>query len=255
MLCWGQSPTDEGTARLSTKTPLFAQLRTRQIQNTRLWDHEGDTCTQTHTHTYTHTQLFTCSLMEQAEFGEDRSSISDPLDPEDVTLIWSAGSFLDPSLTVSRLKTENKTWANHIILKNLFSCYCVLTLYTTNYFFFFYVLRDQPLLYVLLNTLYPLRIECLRAAVFCVWLCVISKMSMCFACLNIQMRPQQTQILTTRVSLWACGGSRALANTSPPAAPAASTVRSWNKEKKKQLKWALKSSVIHFRVLRKTFLS
>ena len=136
MLCWGQSPTDEGTARLSTKTPLFAQLRTRQIQNTRLWDHEGDTCTQTHTYIHTHTQLFTCSLMEQAEFGEDRSSISDPLDPEDVTLIWSAGSFLDPSLTVSRLKTENKTWANHIILKNLFSCYCVLTLYTTNYFFF-----------------------------------------------------------------------------------------------------------------------
>lgn len=53
-------------------------------------------------------QLFTCSLMEQAELGEDRSSISDPLDPEDVTLIWSAGTFLDPSLTVRRLKTEIK---------------------------------------------------------------------------------------------------------------------------------------------------
>lgn len=56
--------------------------------------------------THTSKQLFTCSLMEQAEFGEERSSISDPLDPEDVTLIWSAGSFLDPSLTVRRLKTE-----------------------------------------------------------------------------------------------------------------------------------------------------
>lgn len=55
-----------------------------------------------------HKQLFTCSLMEQAEFGEDRSSISDPLDPDDVTLIWSAGTFLDPSLTVRRLKTEIK---------------------------------------------------------------------------------------------------------------------------------------------------
>ena len=44
--------------------------------------------------------------MEQAELGEDRSSISDPLDPEEETLIWSAGTFLDPSLTVRRLETE-----------------------------------------------------------------------------------------------------------------------------------------------------
>lgn len=44
--------------------------------------------------------------MEQAEFGEVRSSISDPLDPEDETLIWSAGSFLDPLLIVRRLRTE-----------------------------------------------------------------------------------------------------------------------------------------------------
>lgn len=58
--------------------------------------------------THAHKQRFTCSLMEQAEFGEDRSSISDPLDPEDVTLIWSAGTFLDPSLVVRRLKTEIK---------------------------------------------------------------------------------------------------------------------------------------------------
>lgn len=40
--------------------------------------------------------------MEQAEFGEERSSISDPLDPEDETLIWSAGTFFDPSATERR---------------------------------------------------------------------------------------------------------------------------------------------------------
>lgn len=44
--------------------------------------------------------------MEQAEFGEERSSISDPLDPDDETLIWSAGNFLDPSLTVKILETD-----------------------------------------------------------------------------------------------------------------------------------------------------
>lgn len=60
----------------------------------------------THKHT---NSLFTCSLMEQAVFGEERSSISDPLDPEDVTLIWSAGSFLDTSLTVRRLRTKKQT--------------------------------------------------------------------------------------------------------------------------------------------------
>lgn len=57
-------------------------------------------------YTHKYKRQFTCSLMEQAEFGEERSSISDPLDPEDETLIWSAGTFLDPSLTVRRLKTE-----------------------------------------------------------------------------------------------------------------------------------------------------
>lgn len=36
--------------------------------------------------------------MEQDEFGVERSSISDPLDPEEETLIWSAGSFFEPSL-------------------------------------------------------------------------------------------------------------------------------------------------------------
>lgn len=44
--------------------------------------------------------------MEQAEFGEERSSNSEPLDPEDETLIWSAGSFLDPSPIVKRLRKD-----------------------------------------------------------------------------------------------------------------------------------------------------
>lgn len=56
-------------------------------------------------HARTHNQLFTCNLMEQPEFEEQRSSISDPLDPEDVTLIWSEGSFFNPSLADKRLKT------------------------------------------------------------------------------------------------------------------------------------------------------
>ena len=44
--------------------------------------------------------------MEQAVLGEDGSSISEPLDPEDETLIRSAGTFLDPSLTVRRLEDK-----------------------------------------------------------------------------------------------------------------------------------------------------
>ena len=44
--------------------------------------------------------------MEQVEFGAGRSSISDPLDPEDETLIWSAGTFLDPSLIVRKLEKK-----------------------------------------------------------------------------------------------------------------------------------------------------
>lgn len=45
--------------------------------------------------------------MEQVEFGDDRSSISDPLDPEDERLIWSGGSFLELSLTDRKLEDEN----------------------------------------------------------------------------------------------------------------------------------------------------
>lgn len=44
--------------------------------------------------------------MEQAAFCEDRSSKSDPLEPDDETLIWSAGTFFDPSLAVRRLKLD-----------------------------------------------------------------------------------------------------------------------------------------------------
>lgn len=57
-----------------------------------------------HTNTTNTQQLVTCSRMEHAAFWEDRSSKSDPLEPEDETLIWSAGTFLDPSLAVSRLR-------------------------------------------------------------------------------------------------------------------------------------------------------
>ncbi|TNN41313.1 hypothetical protein EYF80_048516 [Liparis tanakae] len=49
-------------------------------------------------------QRFTCSRMEQAAPGEDGSSISEPLEPDDETLIWSAGTFLELSLTVRRLE-------------------------------------------------------------------------------------------------------------------------------------------------------
>lgn len=89
---------------------------------------------------YTHKQLFTCSLMEQAEFGEERSSISDPLDPDEVTLIWSAGSFLDPSLTVRRLKTKINQFGSkkgyYIIY---FPLSCVSKLHTTNLIDLFHV--------------------------------------------------------------------------------------------------------------------
>lgn len=59
-----------------------------------------------HTRTRTVTEeQFTCSLIDVAEFGEERSSISDPLDPEEDKLIWSA-SFFDPTLDVRILMTE-----------------------------------------------------------------------------------------------------------------------------------------------------
>lgn len=54
-----------------------------------------------------HTQLVTCGRVERDRFGEDRSSISEQLDPEDERLIWSAGSFFEPSLGDSKLRTEN----------------------------------------------------------------------------------------------------------------------------------------------------
>lgn len=68
--------------------------------------------------------------MEQAERGEERSSISDPLDPVDVTLIWSAGNFLDPSLTVKMLETNikkfRKVWFKERILCGQKSIYRIL---------------------------------------------------------------------------------------------------------------------------------
>lgn len=81
-------------ARFSTKTSLLAQVRSKNWQKIRLLGNKASRHKR---------YAFTCSLMEQAEFGEERSSISDPLDPDDETLIWSAGNFLDPSLTVKIL--------------------------------------------------------------------------------------------------------------------------------------------------------
>lgn len=77
-------------AKLSTKTALCEQQKTwlDSVVNT-------------------NKQQFTCSRMEQAEFGEDRSSISDPLDPDDATLIWSARTFFAPSFTVRKLKIDS----------------------------------------------------------------------------------------------------------------------------------------------------
>lgn len=66
---------------------------------------------------------FTCSRMEQAEFGEDRSSISDPLDPDDATLIWSAGTFFAPSFAIRKLKdTQSSVW----IKRWNYSCHSIL---------------------------------------------------------------------------------------------------------------------------------
>lgn len=47
-------------------------------------------------------RLFCTSSCKEEVF--ERSSISEPLEPEEETLIWSAHVFLDPSLTIRRLK-------------------------------------------------------------------------------------------------------------------------------------------------------
>lgn len=82
------------TAQLSTKIYSVSEQLAKSLDNV------------AHTQTLqTHrSQSVTCSRMEQAAFWEDRSSKSDPLEPDDETLIWSAGTFLDPSLAVNRLR-------------------------------------------------------------------------------------------------------------------------------------------------------
>lgn len=82
------------TAKLSTRIYSVSEQLAKSLDNV------------AHTQTpQTHSsRSVTCSRMEQAPFWEDRSSKSDPLEPDDETLIWSAGTFLDPSLAVSRLR-------------------------------------------------------------------------------------------------------------------------------------------------------
>lgn len=82
------------TAKLSTRIYSVSEQLAKSLDNV------------AHTQTpQTHSsQSVTCSRMEQAAFWEDRSSKSDPLEPDDETLIWSAGTFLDPSLAVNRLR-------------------------------------------------------------------------------------------------------------------------------------------------------
>lgn len=57
-------------------------------------------------------QPVTCNRMEQAAFWEDRSSRSEPLEPDDDTLVWSAGTLLDPSLAVRRLRAGVNQFGN-----------------------------------------------------------------------------------------------------------------------------------------------
>lgn len=86
------------TAKLSTKIYCVSEQLAKSLDNV----------AHTHKH-HKHAavgQSVTCSRMEQAAFWEDRSSKSDPLEPDDETLIWSAGTFLDPSLAASRLRAR-----------------------------------------------------------------------------------------------------------------------------------------------------
>lgn len=80
------------TAKLSTRIYSVSEQMGKSSDNV------------AHTNTANTQQSVTCSRMEQAVFWEDRSSKSDPLEPDDETLIWSAGTFLDPSPAVSRLR-------------------------------------------------------------------------------------------------------------------------------------------------------
>lgn len=82
------------TAKLSTKIYSVSEQLAKSLDNV-----AHSQTPQTHS-----SRSVTCSRMEQAAFWEDRSSKSDPLEPDDETLIWSAGTFLDPSLAVSRLR-------------------------------------------------------------------------------------------------------------------------------------------------------
>lgn len=71
-----------------------------------------------------------------------------------------------------------------------------------------------------------------RDSVLFARLCAQAKRA-CAVCLRTER--EFCMILTKRVSLWACGGSREGENTGRPEAPAASTVHSWNQEIKKLL--------------------
>ncbi len=71
---------------------------------------------------------------------------------------------------------------------------------------------------------YPLWLQCWGVVCIVKWACNV--------CVWI-FKWDQRMILTRRVSLWVCGGSREWANTSPPEAPAVSTVRSCKKNRTK----------------------
>lgn len=87
--------------RLSLLT--LETIDTRQRQWAFIWE-QRHTLSHTHRERERKREMTTCSLIEHVAFGEERSSISDPLDPEDETLIWSAGSFLAVSLTDLKLR-------------------------------------------------------------------------------------------------------------------------------------------------------
>lgn len=96
--CLKNSKQDQRSTVFQQKAKFSTKIYSVSIQLGKSLDNVA------HTNTANTQQSVTCSRMEQAAFWEDRSSKSHPLEPENETLIWSAGTFLDPSLAVSRLR-------------------------------------------------------------------------------------------------------------------------------------------------------